>query len=430
MEKKTIGKFIAALRHANGYTQKQLADMLYVSDKTVSRWERDECSPDLSLIPAIAEIFNITADELLRGERKSSNSDSDNTQGTSAKQKKTEQQLARLIDKKLRSYHTLSFISVGITAIGLIIAATVDLAFSKGLIAFAIALSFAVISEICQLCFAVNAKISQDAFLDVPYKDKLDCYDHSVKKTLLRISLINSGTVVFCLPLVTLIDGASFGLSLPYWLLYGLIFLCDFYVVLHLFYVFLLQKCVFLRDFFAYDNTNMELFELKKQVLRQCLTVFLAVLAVMLMCIFVLNIAGESIFVDKIVFNDIDSFKSYVEQDYDAWYALAANDPNLKNDLNQLEINSKKCDVIYDDSGAIICEYYYCVQHYHEIEFSNSSGRVPIKVVRMEDFEEGMKVIQAIERIFYGVICIVFCTCAAYYISRCAKLSRRSKTRN
>lgn len=227
MEKKTIGKFIAALRHANGYTQKQLADMLYVSDKTVSRWERDECSPDLSLIPAIAEIFNITADELLRGERKSSNSDSDNTQGTSAKQKKTEQQLARLIDKKLRSYHTLSFISVGITAIGLIIAATVDLAFSKGLIAFAIALSFAVISEICQLCFAVNAKISQDAFLDVPYKDKLDCYDHSVKKTLLRISLINSGTVVFCLPLVTLIDGASFGLSLPYWLV-RTDFLCDF----------------------------------------------------------------------------------------------------------------------------------------------------------------------------------------------------------
>lgn len=404
--------------------------MLYVSDKTVSRWERDECSPDLSLIPAIAEIFNITADELLRGERKNANSDSDNTQGTSAKQKKTEQQLTRLIDKKLRSYHTLSFISVGITAIGLIIAATVDLAFSKGLIAFAIALSFAVISEICQLCFAVNAKISQDAFLDVPYKDKLDCYDHSVKKTLLHLSLVNSGTVVFCLPLVTLIDGANFGLSLPYWLLYGLIFCAIFYVVLHLFYVFLLQKCVFLRDFFAYYNTNMELFESKKRVLKQCLTVFLAVIAVILTCIFVLNIAGESIFVDKIVFNDTDTFKSYVEQDYDAWYALAANDPNLKNDLDQLEIDSKKSDVIYNDSGEIICEYYYCVQHYHYIEFSDSSGRVPIKIVRMDDFEEGIRVIQAIEGIFYGVICIVFCTCAAYYIARCAKLSKRSKTRN
>ena len=71
MEEKTIGKFITALRRANGMTQKELAEKLYVSDKTVSRWERDESAPDLALIPAIAEIFGITCDELLRGERRS-----------------------------------------------------------------------------------------------------------------------------------------------------------------------------------------------------------------------------------------------------------------------------------------------------------------------------------------------------------------------
>lgn len=69
MEKKTIGKFIAVLRKANGMTQKELGERLFVSDKTVSRWERDECEPELSLIPAIAEIFGVTADELLRGEK-------------------------------------------------------------------------------------------------------------------------------------------------------------------------------------------------------------------------------------------------------------------------------------------------------------------------------------------------------------------------
>ena len=71
MEKKTIGKFIAVMRKANGMTQKELGDKLFVSDKTVSRWERDECTPELSLIPAIAEIFGITTDELLRGEKNS-----------------------------------------------------------------------------------------------------------------------------------------------------------------------------------------------------------------------------------------------------------------------------------------------------------------------------------------------------------------------
>ena len=71
MEQKTIGRFISALRKANGMTQKDLAERLNVSDKTVSRWERDEGAPDLSAIPVIAEIFGVTCDELLRGERKS-----------------------------------------------------------------------------------------------------------------------------------------------------------------------------------------------------------------------------------------------------------------------------------------------------------------------------------------------------------------------
>lgn len=68
MERKSIGTLIAALRRANGLTQKQLADRLGVSDKAVSRWERDESLPDLTLLPVIADLFHITVDELLRGE--------------------------------------------------------------------------------------------------------------------------------------------------------------------------------------------------------------------------------------------------------------------------------------------------------------------------------------------------------------------------
>lgn len=86
METKTIGSFIAILRKANGLTQKQLAEKLCVSDKTVSRWERDETTPDLSLIPVIAEIFNVTSDELLRGERKQHTAEVSGSEGRSEKQ--------------------------------------------------------------------------------------------------------------------------------------------------------------------------------------------------------------------------------------------------------------------------------------------------------------------------------------------------------
>ena len=50
MEQRTIGKFITTLRKASGMTQKELAERLNVSDKTVSRWERDDGAPDLSEI--------------------------------------------------------------------------------------------------------------------------------------------------------------------------------------------------------------------------------------------------------------------------------------------------------------------------------------------------------------------------------------------
>lgn len=67
--KMSLGAFIAQLRKEKGFTQKQLSEILGVSDKTVSHWEREESSPDISLLLLIAETFSITVDELLKGER-------------------------------------------------------------------------------------------------------------------------------------------------------------------------------------------------------------------------------------------------------------------------------------------------------------------------------------------------------------------------
>ena len=69
MDKKSVGSFIAALRKARGWTQKDLAELLHVSDKTVSRWETGDGAPDLALVPVLAELFGVSCDELLRGER-------------------------------------------------------------------------------------------------------------------------------------------------------------------------------------------------------------------------------------------------------------------------------------------------------------------------------------------------------------------------
>lgn len=62
-----MGKLIADLRKQRGFTQRQLADQLHLSDKTISKWESGAGSPDLSNLTVLAEALGISVDELLKG---------------------------------------------------------------------------------------------------------------------------------------------------------------------------------------------------------------------------------------------------------------------------------------------------------------------------------------------------------------------------
>lgn len=64
-----FGLFITELRKEKEMTQKELAEKLYVSDKTVSKWERGMSMPNVALLIPIAEVLDVTVTELLRGER-------------------------------------------------------------------------------------------------------------------------------------------------------------------------------------------------------------------------------------------------------------------------------------------------------------------------------------------------------------------------
>lgn len=69
MDQVVIGKFIASERKRKGYTQRQLADILEISDKTISKWERGNGFPEVSLLLPLCNELDITVNELLSGER-------------------------------------------------------------------------------------------------------------------------------------------------------------------------------------------------------------------------------------------------------------------------------------------------------------------------------------------------------------------------
>ncbi len=65
----TLGKRIAALRKAKGYTQEALANLIEVSPQAVSKWENDQACPDIVLLPKLAKLLGTSVDALLSGER-------------------------------------------------------------------------------------------------------------------------------------------------------------------------------------------------------------------------------------------------------------------------------------------------------------------------------------------------------------------------
>lgn len=65
MNNQSMGDMISTLRKEKGMTQKDLADRLSITDKAVSKWERNLAFPDTATIPGLAEILGISVEELM-----------------------------------------------------------------------------------------------------------------------------------------------------------------------------------------------------------------------------------------------------------------------------------------------------------------------------------------------------------------------------
>ncbi len=217
MEKKTIGAFLTVLRKAKGMTQKELAERLNVSDKTVSRWEREESYPELALIPVLAEIFEVSCDELLRGERKIQE-----TVGTvpeaDALTARGEKQRQRLLKLTLSRYQDRSYIAMGISAAGVAVALISNLAFLRGSLGFLLGAVFCIVSIVMQHVWKNQAALSvEDSGIS---EGELSLFRRQVIRLTQRAMGLNAACLGFTCPL--LLAGAYEGLPLALHLFLGI----------------------------------------------------------------------------------------------------------------------------------------------------------------------------------------------------------------
>ncbi len=111
MDQIKTGQFIAGERKAKGFTQRQLAERLGISDKTVSKWERGNGFPEVSLLLPLCGELGITVNELLSGERVSG----------ADYQKKAEENMVNLVKEAQESKKKI-ILSALVAAVGLVAA--------------------------------------------------------------------------------------------------------------------------------------------------------------------------------------------------------------------------------------------------------------------------------------------------------------------
>ncbi|MBO5336462.1 MAG: helix-turn-helix transcriptional regulator [Lachnospiraceae bacterium] len=136
MNKEEFGKLLTTLRKKGGMSQKELADKLSVSTSAISKWEHGKNLPDMTMFNRIAEIFQVSCDDLhnpIRTLEKLENPTyqeeaSEETQKTQEMRNEEEGRDAKRTEKKIKKYRAVVglfiFIAVFVVAIGFVISST------------------------------------------------------------------------------------------------------------------------------------------------------------------------------------------------------------------------------------------------------------------------------------------------------------------
>jgi len=420
MERKTIGGFIAALRKANGMTQKDLAERLNVSDKTVSRWERDDGAPDLAVIPVIAEIFNVTCDELLRGERKSPTERAEITE-ESESTPKAEKQRQRLLKSTLSQYKNHTYIAMGISVVGMIVALICNLAFLKAVLGFFLGAIFFAASIVCQAVFVNKAFFSvEDAGLDTEvisdFKRKV--VDFAKKSIGLTVVFIG-----FTFPLI-LVD-AYMGLGSDSLLIWGAMGAAAF-LLIYAIVLYFLNPALLKKGIYSLSEKETAIYHRNHKLKRTCAIVLVAILVVTFVGHqFATSIWSPYSIMKGTTFEDYDSFIEYMEQDIPADYRYEVNYngsvaipiPNEEiengtyydefgNEISEEEALTRRLE---DKNGDVVCEYIDRNENVVSLRYTPKDGTIlPITVCTEDDLQEARQT-AAIRHVIFGAAYCVEC---------------------
>ena len=418
MEKKTTGNFLSTLRRAKGMTQKELAELLNVSDKAVSRWERDESMPDILLVPILADIFEVSCDDILRGEKVFKEKYEETPE-------KRTQRMKALIKKSKSKFQAFSMISIGLALLGVMFAIIFNFSFHKATIGFFCALIGILAAGITLIAFYFyfNGDVDTEELKEQEFLN----YKKYIRDHTLHISYLLVVVLCICLPLLfwgqisyadymamlseqmagfesntSIATDALYpmgtiavGLQPKTWLLFGGIGgVVGAVVSLIINLIIEVQDAK--RGRFGVTKDDIE--QSKKGILH--VLKYFVILAVL----FGVTFGGMKMFEEKMPnilakgtqFDTFESFKEYMETAPEDMY------PGIIEIRQQLD-NYKR--TIYGESGEVLCEYRIINDNVINIEFGDNN-KLPITVYSETDNQIAQQKTEDMMWIWYVVMMV------------------------
>lgn len=191
MTSNQIGEFLAVLRKSKGFTQQEVAERLGVSNKTVSSWETGSSSPDISMLPVLAELYEVSCDEIVRGKRIPADETEKNAHT------KREKALEHILQKQKTDLTILCWIACGLAVLGVLFTLLLGYAVLESLIGFFIGLIFLVCSIVTSAIGLRRIRFSLGA---EQMSEKTDEFILSLDKTAFWLICINAAAFGFILP--------------------------------------------------------------------------------------------------------------------------------------------------------------------------------------------------------------------------------------
>lgn len=324
-----------------------------------------------------------------------------------------------MLHSRKKKFTNLSFISIGLSIVGLIAAMICNLGFSRGLLGFCLASVFLVAATICQICFTVSFRMLIDEE-EAEHAEEIKKANTDMVFSSVKIFFGILLTFAFCLPIAVLTHNSYYGMVIDSWLLFGSLFAAVAFLLGFCIYKLCVIKLLVAKEFVYLSEAKIGALNYSNKLLKKCCSVFAIVFVLLMAGLVTVSVIEENhSFIEIKKFSDPDAFIEYVQNQYDEWYEEGYGEiPNGDFTIRNPDLDPDFSYPGYPNNWEQIDgkDYYYNPDLYHLLDvFEYEPGKYDITVITNEAFYNGRDTVDTLNSIFVVLHIFNLLACSAWY---------------